>query len=148
MIDSTATDRTAIKFLLVDDDDVDRTAVTRAFRKLRIANEVVMARDGIEALEILRGENGHVALTRPYMILLDLNMPRMNGLEFLETLRKDDALSDSIVFILTTSKADEDRCAAYKHHVAGYIVKTQAEEQFIDALKVIDHYWRVVEFPT
>lgn len=141
------TERAAIKFLLIDDDDVDRTAVVRAFKKLRIANDMVMARDGLEALDILRGNNDNPALPRPYMILLDLNMPRMNGLEFLQELRDDPKLHDSIVFVLTTSKDYEDRCAAYRHNVAGYIVKAQAEEQFVEALKVIDHYWRVVEFP-
>jgi len=67
------------------------------------------------------------ALEKPYIILLDLNMPRMSGIEFLEVIRHDDALRDTVVFVLTTSKADEDRTAAYKKHVAGYIVKSDVQ---------------------
>jgi CheY-like chemotaxis protein len=143
------TNRKDIKFLLVDDDDVDRMTIKRAFKKLRIANDLIIARDGIEALEILRGtHDSEEKVTHPFMILLDLNMPRMGGLEFLSEIRADPELSDSIVFVLTTSNDDKDRDEAYKKNVAGFIVKCQAEDQFLDALKVIDHYWRVIEFPS
>ena len=139
--------RKSVKFLLVDDDEIDVMAIQRAFRKLRLANEIVVARDGLEALDILRGENGQDRLEPPYLILLDLNMPRMNGLEFLDAMRKDPDLKSSLVFVLTTSTAEQDRVAAYDKHVAGYIVKARTESSFTEALEMIDHYWRVIEFP-
>lgn len=129
---------------LVDDDDVDAMAVERALTNLKIANPVVRARDGVEALALLR-EPGQVR--RPYIILLDINMPRMNGIEMLVALRADPALSSAVVFVLTTSKSDEDRVAAYKQHVAGYIVKNKVSDGFMSVITLIDQYWRVVELP-
>lgn len=136
-----------VKFLLVDDDEIDVMSIKRAFAKLRIANEMVVAGDGVEALEILRGENGQQKIEPPYLILLDLNMPRMNGLEFLEVVRGDPDLKNALIFVLTTSTAEQDRVAAYDKHVAGYIVKSRTEASFSEALDMINHYWRVVEFP-
>ena len=81
------------------------------------------------------------------MILLDLNMPRMGGLELLNTLRNDPSLETSVVFVLTTSKDDEDKLAAYKQHIAGYIVKEKLDDGFEDLVKLLDHYWRLVELP-
>jgi CheY-like chemotaxis protein len=132
-----------VTVLLVDDDDVDVMGVKRAFSELKIANPIVVAGNGIEAFEILRGEK----INRPFLILLDLNMPRMNGIEFLEEIRKDPHFMDSVVFVLTTSKAEEDRCEAYKHNVAGYIVKEHVGKGFLNAVELLDHYWRVVEMP-
>ena len=136
-----------VTVLLVDDDEIDRKLVRRAFVKHKIANPVVEARDGIQALEILRGENGHGPMPRPYLILLDLNMPRMSGMEFLDELRQDEHIQDSVVFVLTTSREESDRVSAYAQHVAGYMVKADAGEDFINAVNMLDHYWRVVEFP-
>ena len=110
-----------VSILLVDDDEVDRRAVMRSFQKHKIENPIMTARDGREALEILRGEGGD-ALERPYMILLDLRMPRMDGLEFLAELRGDPKLRDSIVFVLTTSDLEKDRTESYNYNVAGYIL--------------------------
>lgn len=134
-----------VTILLVDDDDVDVMGVTRALKKLKIINPIVRAHDGIEALELLRHSD---AIQKPYLILLDINMPRMNGLEMLAELRKDAVLSDSVVFVLTTSKIDEDKVAAYKNHVAGYIVKNRVEDGFMRIIDMLDHYWRIVELPT
>lgn len=136
-----------VSVLLVDDDSIDRTAVIRAFRQLKIANPIIEASDGIEALEILRGGGEGRRLDKPFLILLDLSMPRMDGLEFLEQLRGDPELGTAVVFVLTTSKADEDRTAAYKNHVAGYIVKADFASEFWRVVEMIDHYWRIVEFP-
>lgn len=136
-----------VNLLLVDDDEVDVQGLKRAFTKSRIANPITVARDGIEALEILRGQNGRPKLAKPHLILLDLNMPRMNGLEFLEELRKDEDLKSALVFMITTSKAEEDKTRAYGHNVAGYIVKQDPANTFMQAVTLLEHYWRVVEFP-
>lgn len=141
MIDKTVT------FLLVEDDDVDVKAIERSLNELRICNPLLVARDGREALEHLRGQNGREKINTPFLILLDLNMPRMNGLEFLAELRSDPELNTSVVFVLTTSKDDRDRLSAYEKHVAGYIVKSNVANSFSEAMKLIDHYWRVVELP-
>ena len=136
-----------VTVLLVEDNEVDIEAVRRAFRLHRIANPVRVASDGVEALEILRGEGDHPRLERPYVILLDLNMPRMNGIEFLTEVRADPALQDAVVFMLTTSKRDEDRLASYQLNVAGYIIKSHVGEDFVRLVMMLDHYWRVVELP-
>jgi CheY-like chemotaxis protein len=133
----------AITVLLVDDDDVDVMGVERAFRRAKIKNPMVVAKDGIDALEKLRGKQ----VVRPYLILLDLNMPRMNGLEFLDAIRKDPDLKDSVVFVLTTSKAEQDKWEAYQRNIAGYIVKENVGEEFLDAVSLLDIYWRIVELP-
>lgn len=136
-----------VNLLLVEDDAVDVQGLKRAFAKSRIANPITVARDGIEALEMLRGENGREKLPKPHLILLDLNMPRMNGIEFLETIRADEDLKCSVVFMITTSKADEDKARAYGHNVAGYIVKQDPANTFMEAVSLLEHYWKIVEFP-
>lgn len=136
-----------VRILLVDDNDVDVEAVQRAFTRSRIANPIVVARDGLDALDVLRGTNGRAPVPRPYLVLLDLSMPRMNGVEFLDALRADPALRDTIVFVLTTSSSDEDKVASYNHNVAGYIVKSEVGEGFVRLISLLDHFWRIVEFP-
>ncbi|MCU8001794.1 MULTISPECIES: response regulator [unclassified Shewanella] len=134
-----------VTILLVDDDDVDYMAVQRAMRQLRLLNPLVRARDGIEALTILTSLD---TIKGPYLILLDLNMPRMNGFEFLERIRSDPSLSSSVVFMLTTSSTDEDRMKAYSHHVAGYMVKTDMNDGFNNIFNMLEGYWRIVELPS
>ncbi|WP_395665355.1 response regulator [Methylocella sp.] len=136
-----------VNLLLIDDDEVDVQGLKRAFARSKIANPITVARDGVEGLEILRGENGREKLAKPHLILLDLNMPRMNGLEFLEALRADEELKSAIVFMVTTSKAEEDKARAYGHNVAGYIVKQDPANTFMQAVSLLEHYWRVIEFP-
>jgi CheY-like chemotaxis protein len=136
-----------VNLLLVEDDEVDIQGMKRAFAKSRIGNPITVARDGIEALEFLRGENGRPKLAKPHLILLDLNMPRMNGLEFLQAIRADEDLKRSIVFMITTSKAEEDKARAYDQHVAGYIVKQDPANTFMQAIALMEHYWKIVEFP-
>lgn len=136
-----------VTVLLVEDNVIEQEAVRRAFRRERIGNPVVSAVDGVEALALLRGSKAAEGVPRPYLVLLDLNMPRMSGLEFLAELRADPELKDSIVFVLTTSRSDEDRVASYNLNVAGYIVKSDVGAGFIRLIALLDHYWRVVEFP-
>jgi CheY-like chemotaxis protein len=92
-----------VTFLIVEDDEVDIMALERSFDQLRIANKKIVAKDGVEGLEFLRGEGGRDRIEPPFIVLLDLNMPRMNGLEFLEEIRNDATLHKSVVFVLTTS---------------------------------------------
>jgi len=147
-MDITILDRTrTVTLLLVDDDDGDARSVKRAFASSRIANPIVRAIDGIDALDILRGSNGKTKLTPPYLLLVDLNMPRMNGIELVEALRQDHDLHSSIVFVLTTSSRDEDKIAAYDLNVAGYIVKEHAGQDFQRLIDMMQCYWRVVELP-
>jgi CheY-like chemotaxis protein len=134
------------RLLHVEDDDLCIMGLARAFKATKIANPISFAHDGIDALEMLRGTSGRGRLPRPYLILLDLNMPRMGGVEFLEELRKDEDLRKSIVFIMTTSGAEEDKIKAYNLGVAGYILKTRANA-FLEAAALLNTYWRVVEFP-
>jgi CheY-like chemotaxis protein len=136
-----------VNILLVEDDEVDVMAVKRALKELKIANPLHRAADGIDALEMLRGENGKKKLPRPYIVLLDLNMPRMSGLEFLDELRKDRELQRSIVFVMTTSAAEEDRVRAYDKSISGYMLKHSAAHSFLDAVTMLEHFWRVIEFP-
>lgn len=136
-----------VTILLVEDDDVDVMAVKRAFRELRIANPLVTAGDGLEALDLLRGTNGSDKLSGPIIVLLDLNMPRMGGLEFIEAVRADPDLKRLVIFVMTTSAAEEDRVRAYESNVAGYVLKHSPGRSFLDAIAMLEHYWRVVELP-
>ncbi|ABI37624.1 response regulator receiver protein [Shewanella sp. MR-4] len=142
---SNSHDYKQVTILLVDDDDVDYMAVQRAMKQLRLLNPLVRARDGLEALAILTHSD---AIKGSYLILLDLNMPRMNGFEFLEHIRANPALSSSVVFMLTTSSTDEDRMRAYSHHVAGYMVKTDIKDGFNNIFNMLEGYWRIVELPS
>jgi CheY-like chemotaxis protein len=135
------------QLLHVEDDDLCLMGLSRAFKAAKIANPICFAHDGIDALNMLRGTNGHTRISRPFLILLDLSMPRMNGIEFLTELRKDEDLKKSVVFVMTTSDADEDKVNAYNLGVAGYILKTNPKNAFLEATSLLDTYWRVVEFP-
>lgn len=141
--EKTPTHYKEVSILIVDDDEIDVESFRRTFKKLKIANPIHRARDGVEAFEMLRSNN----IPAPYIILLDINMPRMNGLEFLHQLRDDPLLTSAVVFILTTSVAEEDIFAAYRLHVAGYIPKQEMDSQFMAVVGFLDHYWRVVELP-
>lgn len=136
-----------VHILLAEDDLIDEKAFLRAIGKLRIGNPVTVARDGVEAWEILKGTGGKPPLPRPNLLILDINMPRMTGLELLERIRGDDALHDSIVFMLTTSNDDADKCEAYNLNVAGYMLKSDVGNSFMRAVELVHNYWRVVEFP-
>jgi CheY-like chemotaxis protein len=133
--------------LLVEDDEVAVMAVRRALRKAEMRNHLTVARDGIEALEILRGTDEVAPLERPFIILLDLNLPRMSGHEFLDELREDEGLRDSVVFVLTTSDEHADKFQAYQRFVAGYIRKTPGEESYRNLMDLLAPYWKVVDLP-
>lgn len=136
-----------VSILLVEDDEVDAEAITRAFRRQKIGNPITIVSDGIEALNVLRGQNGYAKLPQPYLILLDINLPRMTGIEFLQAIRQDRALERSIVFVLTTSDRDEDKLAAYDEQIAGYLLKSRSGADFASVITMLDAYWRIIEFP-
>ncbi|AXC11398.1 Two-component response regulator [Acidisarcina polymorpha] len=136
-----------LNILLLEDDDGDARALQRAFQKAGIENTIIRAVDGIEALDMLRGTNGKAKIMLPYLLLVDLNMPRMNGIQFIKALREDEELHPSIVFVLTTSKSDEDRVAAYHFNVAGYITKDKVAQDFLSLVTLVGIYERNVEFP-
>ena len=131
-------------FLIVDDDEVAVMAIRRAMKKLNLQNPIEVARDGQEALDRLRGVDG-ADVTRPFIVLLDINMPRMNGLEFLAEVREDRELERSVIFMLTTSDAPEDIAAAYAHKIAGYIVKENAYDTVQAAMELMEAYTEVVQ---
>jgi CheY-like chemotaxis protein len=130
-----------VTILLVEDDEIDVKALKWAFDKLKIANPLQIARDGVEAWEMLQ------ELPRPYLVITDINMPRMNGIELLRKIRESDRCRDSIVFVLTTSNDEQDKIDAYDLNVAGYMLKSDMGTSFTRAISLIDNYWKVVEFP-
>jgi len=135
-----------VTILLVEDDTVDVMNVQRAFKKNNIKNPLAVAGNGLEALSMLRGEDGYEKINpRPKIILLDLNMPKMNGLEFLKEIRKDPELRSISVFVMTTSNDDRDRVDAYDLNVAGYIVKPVSFEKFVNAVSILSSYWKLCE---
>jgi CheY-like chemotaxis protein len=134
-------------FLFIDDDLVEIDGMKRAFKKAKIANPIHTASDGLVALEALRGSHGRPAVPRPLIVLLDLRMPRMDGIEFLKEVRADQRLRDSVIFVLTTSNAAADVAAAYQYNVAGYITKRRFSSEFERAMAMLDSYWRIVELP-
>lgn len=133
-----------LNILLVEDDEVDVMNVKRAFAKNHITNPLFTAGNGIEALEKLR--SGEVPKGRR-LILLDLNMPRMNGLEFLREVRRDPELCATPVVVLTTSNDDRDKIDAYNLNVAGYLVKPVTFANFCEAMVALNKYWSLVELP-
>ncbi|MEB3230833.1 MAG: response regulator [Leptolyngbyaceae bacterium] len=139
-------DRT-VNILLVEDDEVDVMNVRRAFRKMDITNPLYVAKNGLDALELLRGSDGKKAAipSDRRIILLDLNMPKMNGIEFLEELRADPSLRSIPVIVLTTSDEAQDRMDAYRFHVAGYILKPVTFTNFVEMMATLNRYWSLCE---
>ena len=131
--------------LLVEDEPADAHLVRSALKESRIYCNLHHAVDGIDALDFLRGqgETKRSALN-PDMILLDLNMPRMNGREFLAEIKADEALKAIPVVVLTTSDVERDVVASYRMGAAGYITKPVDMEQFIDAIRQLGSYWFVL----
>ena len=134
-----------MNILLVDDDDAAAEAVVRGLRKHSAQFPIVVAADGAAALAVLRGEHRE-RMSAPYIVLLDLNMPGMRGLEFLRELRADPALRSTIVFVLTTSGAEADRRRAYEFSIAGYMTKAGVGPQFAGLARFLSAYESVVLF--
>jgi len=135
--------RDARPVLLVEDDTIDAMTVRRAFRDLKLANPLAHAVNGEEALAYLRNETN----SRPCLILLDLNMPKMNGIEFLEIAKVDQALRRIPVVVLTTSSEERDVVDSFRLSVAGYVIKPVDYHNFVDAVRTINLYWTLSELP-
>ena len=133
-----------LNILLVEDDEVDVMNVKRAFENNHITNPLFVAGNGLEALEKLR--NGEVPQGRR-IVLLDLNMPKMNGIEFLHELRKDPEIAATPVVVLTTSNNERDKIEAYNLNVAGYLVKPVTFADFSELMVTLNKYWTLVEMP-
>lgn len=136
-----------LSVLLVEDDDVAAEAVERVLASKGFTESVRRAVDGREALDMLRGANGERRIPYPRLTLLDLNMPRMGGLRFLDELRADPTLADSVVFVLTSSAEDSDRAQTYARNVAGYIVKSRAGGTLQGVAELLCAYAKTVRFP-
>jgi len=137
----------SVSFLIVDDDVVAVMAMKRMIKKLRLLNPISVANDGFAALEILRKANQPGELQSPFIVVLDLNMPRMSGHEFMKEIRDDPKLSDTIVFVMSTSDSPKDIEEAYQAHVAGYILKDGNHDNFRDALHLLGIYSEIVVVP-
>ena len=135
--------RTNKPILLVEDDEVDVLTVKRALRDLKVSNPIRVANSGEQALEILRDPDA----PRPAIVLLDLNMPRMSGMEFLQVAREDGCINGIPVVVLTTSRQDQDVMQGFELHVAGYMVKPVDYRKFVEVMKAIDLYWTLSELP-
>lgn len=134
-------DEKLLNILLVEDDEIDIMNVQRAFRKNNINNPLFIARNGLEALEMLK--QGTVPI--PHIVITDINMPKMDGIEFLKAVRQDDQLKSLNVFIMTTSNDDNDKINAYNLNVAGYILKPLSFEKFLASVATLNSYWKLCQ---
>jgi CheY-like chemotaxis protein len=130
-----------VSILLVEDDEVDVMNVIRAFSKNNIKNPLFVAGNGVEALYMLN----NVIAPLPKIIILDINMPKMNGIEFLKLLRKDEKLKSISVFVMTTSNEESDKINAYNLNVAGYILKPLSFEKFVSSVATLKYFWQLCE---
>jgi len=135
--------RTNKPILLVEDDRIDAMTVQRALKDIKVLNELIIRENGEEALEFLRDDSN----VKPAIILLDLNMPRMNGTEFLEAAKLDEAIKKIPVIVLTTSHEEWDRLQSFNLGAAGYMVKPVDYQQFVEVIRVVDLYWTISELP-
>jgi CheY-like chemotaxis protein len=129
--------------LLVEDDDIDAKTVQRALKELHVTNPLARVTNGEEALDSLRDPANRC----PGLILLDLNLPVMNGIEFLQALKGHECLRSIPVVVLTTSRLDTDKLATFDLSVAGYMVKPVDHAQFIEVVRAINLYWTLSETP-
>ena len=134
----------ALNLVLVEDDEIDVMNVRRALERAHVTNPLYVANNGLEALELLRSDT--VPRDRR-LVLLDLNMPKMNGIEFLRELRKDPVLHHTPVVVLTTSDDERDKVNAYDLNVAGYLLKPVTFMNFVDVMAALNKYWALVELP-
>jgi CheY-like chemotaxis protein len=129
--------------LLVEDDQVDKMTVVRALKEIHVTNPLVHRENGEEAVHYLQDP----ASEKPCIILLDLNMPIMNGTEFLKAVKNDDKLKRIPIVVLTTSEEQQDKINSFDLGVAGYMAKPVDYRQFVEVMRSIDAYWTISEMP-
>lgn len=134
---------TEVLILVVEDDIVDVMTIKRAFKEVKITNPIEVCKNGLDALEYLKKTSNK----RPGIILLDINMPKMNGIEFLQVVKKDNNFKSIPVVVLTTSKAEQDKVETFNLGVAGYMIKPVDYLQFVETVKTIHLYWTLSELP-
>lgn len=137
----------SVNLLIVEDDDVAAEAIQRSLRKAETSFSATLAEDGLVALDILRGKHPDKKVAQPLIVLLDLNMPRMSGFEFLEAVRADEALRSLVVFVLTTSGSDMDRSKAYHENIAGYMTKDKVGPHFSKLFSLLSVYADTIILP-
>lgn len=147
MFSRNSTLRMTVHILLVDDDDVVHESIRRYVRKNGVNYSFSFAEDGAVALNMLKDMQQNHKLHQPILVLLDLNMPIMNGFEFLEAIRSDEHLKSMVVFVLTTSNSEEDKIRAYKENIAGFLVKDKVGPQFSKLFSLLEQYTSTVSFP-
>ena len=135
--------RNSKPILLVEDDSIDAMTVERALKELEVTDKLVRTANGEEALQYLRTESDK----KPYVILLDLNMPKMDGIEFLKIAKEDEELKKIPVVVLTTSKDKQDVVESFRHSAAGYMVKPVDYKKFVETIRTINLYWTLSELP-
>lgn len=129
--------------MLVEDDEVDQMTVKRALKEVHVTNPLLIANDGEQGIELLKDP----AQTRPGIILCDIKMPRMNGIEFVQAIKKEPELKRIPVVMLTSSREEQDRLESFELGVAGYMLKPVDYVQFIELVRTIDLYWTLSELP-
>ena len=135
--------RSSKPILLVEDDKVDAMTIQRSLETMNVTNDVDVVNNGEEAVQYLRDSHDDL----PCIILLDLNMPKMNGIEFLRIVKRDETLKRIPVIILTTSRDEQDKIESFNLGVAGYMIKPVDYWQFVEVVKAIDFYWTLSELP-
>lgn len=137
-----------VEILLVEDNEPDIDLTKEALKEFKVANNLHVTRDGVEAMEFLNKEGKYKNIPTPDLILLDLNMPRKNGIEVLQEIKEDPKLRRIPVVILTTSEAEEDIVKSYELHANCYITKPIDLNQFFKVVKKFGDFWfTIVKFP-
>jgi CheY-like chemotaxis protein len=136
--------RSSMPVMIIEDDAADVLIIKRAIKELHIKNELVQVNNGEEGLEYLKNHSN----SAPCIIFLDLNMPKMNGIEFLKIIKNDDKLKEIPVIALTTSQNHDDIANCFKSGIAGYIVKPVDYKKFVKAIRIVDLYWMISQMPS
>jgi CheY-like chemotaxis protein len=139
--------RQPLNIVLIEDDDLEAETVSRSLEKVQIPYQIAVFNNAADALHELHEQKKYLERALPFLVLLDLKMPRMNGLEFLDHVRQDPILRAAIVFVLSISDEDEDKAAAYDRQVAGYFVKSRLGPGYAQLADLLHAYWQVVEVP-
>jgi len=132
-----------VTLFVVEDDDIDYMTIKRSFNRMKIANPIVRAQDGKEAFDMMINKE----IKKPFIMLLDLQMPRISGIELLSKIRKTPNIKDTVIFVLTSSADERDIVSSYQHNVAGYFVKDEVGKEFLEILSLLDGYWKIVHIP-